>query len=271
MATRRDGPRYRRIYPLFWRDDAVRKLSGPEKLVALYCLTSHQSNRIGLFAFSVAMAAEDLGSTDETFTERFDRVISALRWQWDSAARVLYIPSWWQWNPPDNANTLIGNLKDLAEVPETKLFKEFTENTQHLSEALSETFAERIPKRYRTQEQEQEQEQEQGMKTSSSAQTANARSKPAAIAWTPEAGFTGITADDRTRWAKAYPALDLDRQLATMDDWLRNNPEKAHRSRWGRFVSNWLKRSQDRGGDVASNKPSAHKRSLPSALTEGVE
>ena len=78
--------------------------------------------------------------------------------------------------------------------------------------------------------------------------SAPARKKPS-IQWSPETGFVGIADADRTRWAAAYPACDLDRQLAAMDVWLRENPAKAHKSRWGRFVSSWLSRSQDRGGD----------------------
>lgn len=72
------------------------------------------------------------------------------------------------------------------------------------------------------------------------------------ILWTPEKKWEGITEEDRTTWAVAFPACDLDRQLAAMTAWLKANPKKAHKSKWDRFIVNWLTRSQDRGGDAKS-------------------
>ena len=85
-----------------------------------------------------------------------------------------------------------------------------------------------------------------------SAPTRLRRSEPDAIRWEPESGWSGITDADRKAWAVAYPACDLTRQLAAMDQWLRANPAKARRSAWRRFVTSWLSRSQDRGGDTPS-------------------
>ena len=79
------------------------------------------------------------------------------------------------------------------------------------------------------------------------------RSKPDStdgIAWTRSGGWTGIDEADNRDWRSAYPAVDLDRQLAVMTEWLKANPEKAHKRRWRRFITNWLSRSQERGGDI---------------------
>lgn len=75
------------------------------------------------------------------------------------------------------------------------------------------------------------------------------------ICWTKLAGWSEITQDDMTAWREAYPACDIDRQLRDMHEWLKANPEKAHKSRWRRFITNWLRRSQERGGDKKSNAP----------------
>ena len=58
--------RYRKIDPRTWKDEKFRVLLSEEKLIAFYVITA-QSNRIGLFNFSPAMAAEDL----ETFSKPF--------------------------------------------------------------------------------------------------------------------------------------------------------------------------------------------------------
>src|SRR5689334_4220212 len=115
VAKRNEGPRYRKLYPMFWRDADVRKLDDDHKVVAAYCLTSHQTNRIGLFVLSPAMAAEELGTSAQTFAKRLTKVCETLSWGWDEQNRVLFIPSWWLWNAPENPNVMIGNLKDLME------------------------------------------------------------------------------------------------------------------------------------------------------------
>ena len=85
------------------------------------------------------------------------------------------------------------------------------------------------------------------------------RSQPTdSIRWTPAAGWEGITAEDRAAWATAYPACDVARELAAAGEWLRANPEKAHKSRWRSFLVRWLSRSQDRGGGKPSNRPGDH-------------
>ena len=160
--------RYRKIDPRIWTDEKFRRLTAEEQRLALYILTA-QSNRIGLFSFSPGKACEDLGTLPLTFRKGFEKVCRTLNWEWDPEARVLYLPTWWRYNPPENANNVIGNLKDLDDLPETSLLERFSSNTTYLSEDLIETFTQtlakrypqRSPKRSPTQEQEQEQEQKQ--------------------------------------------------------------------------------------------------------------
>ncbi|HUT62226.1 MAG TPA: hypothetical protein VNA25_30680 [Phycisphaerae bacterium] len=74
------------------------------------------------------------------------------------------------------------------------------------------------------------------------------------IKWTKKGGWTGITQEHRDDWAEAYPAVDIKRQLAAMIVWLKANPKKAKKSNWERFLTNWLTREQDKGGDVKPNR-----------------
>ena len=77
-----------------------------------------------------------------------------------------------------------------------------------------------------------------------------------------DGSWQGITEADRTSWQAAYPAVDIDRQLAAMLVWLGANPAKAPKSNYARFIASWMSRSQDRGGDTASNKPQQPVRDL---------
>lgn len=74
------------------------------------------------------------------------------------------------------------------------------------------------------------------------------------IRWTPEAGWQGITDEDRARWEEAYPACDISRQLSSATNWLLANPREAKKSNFARFLNGWLSRAQERGGDARSER-----------------
>ena len=76
-----------------------------------------------------------------------------------------------------------------------------------------------------------------------------------AIAWSTAGGWEGITEQDQADWRTAYPACDIQRQLAAMTQWLKANPSKSKKKLWRKFITNWLSRTQERGGDIQSNRP----------------
>ena len=152
-----DVGRYRRLYARLWRHPGFVSLNEGEKVLAIYLLTGPQSNRLGLFAFSVAVAAEDLGTVPQTITKRLANVCQTFGWLFDARARVFYMQSWFRWNPPENVNVMKGSLKDLNEIPPCALVDAFARNIETVPETLRETFLEglrqRLPNGIRTQEQ----------------------------------------------------------------------------------------------------------------------
>ena len=68
-------------------------------------------------------------------------VCSKLLWRWDEPSGVLYFPTWWKYNPPEDANVLIGCLKDLDDLPNSPVVAKFCENVTYLDQGLHETFA----------------------------------------------------------------------------------------------------------------------------------
>ena len=158
--------RYRRAYPRIWRHGGFRQLTQAEQRLALYLLTGPQTNRIGLFHFSIATASEDLDLGMDTVRKALAKVTATFGWSFDADSRVFYVPSWWRWNRPDHDKVLQGNLKDLSELPFCQLVDAFTRNLSYLDPKLHGTFlkalAIRLPQRTPRQEQEQEQKQEQG-------------------------------------------------------------------------------------------------------------
>jgi hypothetical protein len=58
-------------------------------------------------------------------------------------------------------------------------------------------------------------------------------------------GWDGITSAHMRVWSEAYPAVNLNAELNSAAAWMVANP-KNRKSNYGRFLTNWLKRAQDR-------------------------
>lgn len=60
--------------------------------------------------------------------------------------------------------------------------------------------------------------------------------------------WEGITDEDKAGWLTAYPACNINVELAKMKEWIMSNPAKGKKSNYRRFITNWLSRTQDKGG-----------------------
>ena len=67
--------------------------------------------------------------------------------------------------------------------------------------------------------------------------------------------WENITPKDKADWEQAYPACDIDIELAQMREWLKANPDKRKKN-YRRFITNWLSRSQEKGGTKKRKKKS---------------
>ena len=59
--------------------------------------------------------------------------------------------------------------------------------------------------------------------------------------------WENITDKDKNSWREAYPACDIKLELVQMKEWLLSNPSKR-KANYRRFITNWLARSQEKGG-----------------------
>lgn len=80
------------------------------------------------------------------------------------------------------------------------------------------------------------------------------------ISWDREAGFSGVTDEDRRVWGQAYPGVSLTAEMAKAHVYLRENPSQAGKRNWGAFLTRWFGRSQERGGTRGHAPPSGTKR-----------
>lgn len=125
--------KYRKLDPRIWSDEKFQQMTPMQKLVAIYVLTG-QVNRIGIFKFSVGLAAEDIGYPPDTLRDTLQEVCNTLGWHYDSVTRVLYLPNWWRYNATGSELTMKGAIDDLHEVPQSHLVQDFLSNKTWLNE-----------------------------------------------------------------------------------------------------------------------------------------
>jgi predicted phage replisome organizer len=65
-----------------------------------------------------------------------------------------------------------------------------------------------------------------------------------------ESLWYGITDEQVQLWGEAYPAVDVDLELRQMGEWCKAAGAKGRKNNWRAFITNWLKRQQDKGGSV---------------------
>lgn len=69
------------------------------------------------------------------------------------------------------------------------------------------------------------------------------------------AGWVGVSELDRDTWKAAFPAVDIDGELAKARAWVIANPAQK-KSNWRRFLNGWLSRRQDKGTPRSSGQKS---------------
>jgi hypothetical protein len=158
---------YRKLFTHLWQHADFRAMDALGKIVAMYLLTGPQTNRIGLFRLSKSQMVIDIdideeivdnphgnvqpalrASMQERFfsdvTTRFTQCCSVFDWRYDGRTRMLYIPSWWRWNTPENANVMKWALRDLDDLPQNPFISSFADNTVDIPQHSRAVFDERM-------------------------------------------------------------------------------------------------------------------------------
>lgn len=140
--------RYRNLPHAVWLE-IVPKLHSPNEIaVLIYLIAGLQANRCGLYQLSLGRMSEDLRLSTQETRQAFDAVLRTTGWPYDEENRVLWIPQWWGWNPPQNANVLRGAMKDLTGVPVCPLVHEFRNHIETLHPDYHEIFGQTFDERY---------------------------------------------------------------------------------------------------------------------------
>jgi hypothetical protein len=60
--------------------------------------------------------------------------------------------------------------------------------------------------------------------------------------------LAGVTEEDKSAWGVAYPALDIESQVARAVEWLKANPTKRKKNVRS-YLVRWFAKAQEHGGD----------------------
>jgi len=242
---------YRTLEVAMWKDERVRMLSPHGKLLFIYLITNRHAHVSGIYYLSPQEAADETGLSIARVNTLLDTLCHTKLISLDRANGVVWVRKMLQkqGRGAKNARSAAAQLCTLHKCSLITDFLEFYKD-RRIPYAIPYTEANRVCH----QDQDQDQDQDLNSVGADLKPKRKCRRPPSTTTWNPDTSWT-IDPEDRQRWTKAYPACDLDRQLAAMDVWLRANPAKARKSNWPKFCMNWLGGEQQRGGDIKSTKP----------------
>lgn len=72
------------------------------------------------------------------------------------------------------------------------------------------------------------------------------------IRLTPDGDWEGISEEQRSLWQRNYPGISLDEELRKARAWAQGDWAKRKKIAWGRFLSTWFSKSQDRASSSSA-------------------
>lgn len=290
--------KYRRVPSLIWDDFEFRNFDYHTQNAYIFVHTHKNMSPLGVLQSSVSALCDE--RSEHVKPTVFRRAIDSLTtagWLWlpsKKSVPIIIEPKFLNTEPPTNPNQIKCWANIIRYLPQCDILLyylyEIIDSADQFGEALAEPMREVLeeaiekafPKalrediaKYREQRTENREQRLLPLLSPPARVGQQQQSDKARIRWNPERaknekdGWEGIEESDIVRWKTAYPACDIRRQLAAMDSWCRSNPAKAKKSNWPRFVTNWLSRAQDRGGDAKSaparTKAQEYAESIPAA------
>ncbi len=275
--------RYQKIHVQIWHDEKFISLTDDARYLFLYILTSPHNNSLGVYFLPQRYAAADLGWDEKRLREPFQELLAKGLILYDERVKLVCIKNHLKHNVIENENQAKAAAKLLATLPKSSLYSHTLELLREpfhkpLREQLREQFAEQYAKpeaKERPKERTKDMCGKPGkielspLPTDALSEPPSAKLKPEKISYDFVTGrFLNITDALRTRWAGAYPAVDVPSELQRVEAWTQANP-KNRKSNWERFIVNWFSKTQDRAKPINEKeaKDGSHKLDNQDART----
>lgn len=237
---------YGKVSPQLWIGDTGKKLRGcvEAQVVAAYLVSNPHANMIGLYYLPKMFICHETGLPIEGASKGLARCIEAGFCGYDEDAEVVWVPEMAkfqiaeQLKPEDKRCAGVQN--EYNNTPKNKYLGDFyTRYAQafNLSENRGKGKGHRSPFKAPPKQGEGEGEGE-------------GASKPLArkVEWSQSGGFE-LPFEILTAMGNAYPAVDVEREIAKAHAWVLANP-KNKKSNWARFLNGWLRKAQDKAPRV---------------------
>lgn len=117
-----------------------KRWSTDEKVLAIYFLTNKHGNAEGYYYLPMAYICEDLGWPLERAFEALSNLIERGFVMYDEDTCVVFIPKALRYNLPANENQEKGAVRQILEVPESPLLRDFLTVVEGLSKPLASRF-----------------------------------------------------------------------------------------------------------------------------------
>lgn len=122
-----------RVRPNVWTNPKFRRMSDEDRLLALYLMTCPHANTAGYYRVTVPDVADGLRRADVAAVRAsFLLVVSTFEWHYDTDAAVLWVPTWFKYNPPrvlSQLRSAIAEARAVHEAAPSLLWVRFVEET----------------------------------------------------------------------------------------------------------------------------------------------
>ena len=284
--------KYQSVLNSTWDDPVFQQWSPEAKLLFLNLITSARHNPIGLYAVSTKILMTETGLPEEKFQAAFAELQKPLngyaRVRYDQETSTVWIVNTLKHQPevsPRNKNLIRHMEAILRQHAGSVLVAEFLKRYRFLlqasckpllnffrggkgaSKGLARGFkgAAKPPNKDKSKDKDKSQSQDKD------------QDHCAGKGFSKGKGFEEVVADSEfiAQLAKAYPAVNLPREIEKMRAWIRANPDKAKKN-WRRFTQNWVNGAQKeqeerRGGAAVHEDPRADRAAKLDAITEQVD
>jgi hypothetical protein len=224
--------KHRLVDTCFWDDAYIMKLDPSEKLLFMYLLTNPLTNICGVYQIQMKRIAFDTGFDVEVATTILGR--------FEKDKKCLYRDGWvamrnWLKHQNPSPKVAAGIKAQLEAVPEPL--------AKYVQGYCMDTISHPNPN-------SNPNPNPNSNEVSTPPSPPKRRSSASKVEFNWETGmFHGISDAKVSKWADAFPALEVDTEINKAAVWLLENPARGHKRNYGRFLVNWMAKSQERGGD----------------------
>lgn len=109
------------IYREIWNDEKFCSLGDAGRQVYFYCLTTTFGNGLGCFKAGMAAMTEESLMSPKRFAKGFRECLHNELFEYDEHSRVIFIPTYFERNPPANPNGIKAMSKEFVRIPSCEM------------------------------------------------------------------------------------------------------------------------------------------------------